>query len=155
MIRPLQNPIVNERGERLIAVRDRDVSTDDVCVSIVLARHKKGVVLVRNNHRSIWELPGGYVDPGETASDCALRELFEESGLVGSEIELLGVMEIERQVPHADVLRCALYECHAEGVPSAGGPEISAVAFWDPVTELGPISTIDEALVRGGLRGCA
>ena len=155
MLQPLQNPIVNERGERLLAVRVGDVSTQDVHVSLVLAHHEQGVVLVRNKHRSIWELPGGYVDPGETASDCALRELFEESGLVGSEIELLGVMEIERQVPHADVLRCALYECHAEGVPSAGGPEISAVAFWDAVTELGPISTIDEALVRGGLRGCA
>ena len=155
MLQPLQNPIVNERGERLLAVRVGDVSTQNVHVSLVLARHEQGVVLVRNKHRSIWELPGGYVDPGERASDCALRELFEESGLIGSEVDLLGVMEIERQAPHADVLRCALYQCHAEGVPSASGPEISAVAFWDPVTELGPISTIDEALLRGGLRGCA
>ena len=155
MIRPLQNPIVNERGERLLAVRDSDASTEDVRVSIVLARHEKGMLQVRNNHRSIWELPGGYVDPGETASDCALRELFEESGLIGSEIELLGVMEIERQAPHSDVLQCALYQCSAEGAPSAWGPETSAVAFWHPATELGPISAIDEALLRGGLRGCA
>lgn len=155
MIRSLQNPIVNERGERLLAVHDRGVSTENVRVSIVLAHHEQGVVLVRNNHRSIWELPGGYVDPGERASVCALRELFEESGLTGSAVELLGVLEIERQAPHADVLRCALYQCHAEGVPSACGAEISAVAFWHPVSELGPISTIDEALLRGGLRGCA
>jgi ADP-ribose pyrophosphatase YjhB (NUDIX family) len=146
---------VNERGERLLAVHDRDAIAEDVCVSIVLARHEKGMVLVRNSHRSIWELPGGYVDPGESASDCALRELFEESGLIGSEIELLGVLEIERQAPHSDVLRCALYQCCAEGEPSAWGPETSAVAFWHPVTEIGPISTIDEALLRGGLRGCA
>lgn len=155
MIRPLQNPIVNERGERLFAVRDGDVSTHDVRVSIVLARHEQGVVLVLNKHRSVWELPGGYIDPGERASDCAVRELFEESGLVGSEIELLGVLEIERQTPYGDLLRCALYQCHAEGVPSTCGAEISAVAFWRPVTKIGPISKIDEALLRGGLRGCA
>jgi 8-oxo-dGTP diphosphatase len=155
MLQPLQNPIVNERGERLLAVRVGDVSTQDVRVSLVLARHEQGLVLVRNKHRSIWELPGGYIDQGERASDCALRELFEESGLMGSEIELLGVLEIERQTPHGDLLRCALYQCHAEGAPSACGVEISAVAFWHPATELGPISTIDEALLRGGLRGCA
>ena len=155
MIRSLQNPIVNERGERLLAVRDGDVSTHDARVSIVLARHEQGVVLVRNNHRSIWELPGGYIDPGERASDCASRELFEESGLTSSEIELLGVLEIERQAPHGDLLRCALYQCHAEGLPSPCGAEISTVAFWHPGTKLGPISAIDEALLRGGLRGCA
>ena len=155
MVRVLQNPIVNERGERLLAVREGDVSTLDVRVSIILARHEQGVVLVRNNYRSIWELPGGYIDPGERASDCAGRELFEESGLKGSEMELLGVLEIERRAPHGDLLLCALYQCRAEGVPSACGAEISAVAFWCPLTELGPISTIDEALLRGGLRGCA
>ena len=154
MLQPLQNPIVNERGERLLAVCVGDVSTQDVHVSLVLARHEQGVVLVRNNYRSIWELPGGYIDPGERASDCAGRELFEESGLKGSEMELLGVLEIERQAPHGDLLLCALYQCHAEGVPSACGAEISAVAFWHPVTEIGPISTIDEALLRDGLRGC-
>jgi len=155
MRQPLQNPIVNERGERLLAVRVGDVSTQDVRVSLVLARHEQGLVLVRNKHRSIWELPGGYIDQGERASDCALRELFEESGLIGSEIELLGVLEIDRQNPRGDLLRCALYQCRAEGTPSACGVEISAVAFWHPVTDLGPISTIDEALLRGGLRGCA
>src|SRR5688500_7279408 len=107
MLQTLQNPIVNERGERLLAVRVGDVSTQDVRVSLVLARHEQGLVLVRNKHRSIWELPGGYIDQGERASDCALRELFEESGLMGSEIELLGVLEIERQTPYGDLLRCA------------------------------------------------
>ncbi len=71
---------------------------------------------------------------------------------VGSEIELLGVLEIERQAPYGDLLRCALYQCRAEGAPSPCGVEISAVAFWHPATEIGPISTIDEALLRGGLR---
>src|SRR5688572_8255324 len=110
MFRPLQNPIENERGERLLSVYEGDVAIENVSVSIVLARHSEGVVLVRNSHRSIWELPGGYIDTGERPSDCALRELFEESGLKGSEIVLLGTLEIERHARCGGLLRCAFYQ---------------------------------------------
>lgn len=30
-----------------------------------------------------WTLPGGAIEPGETAAECSLRELREETGLVG------------------------------------------------------------------------
>jgi 8-oxo-dGTP diphosphatase len=155
MIRRLSDPIVNERGERLLAVYEDLVGAEDVRVSIVLARHEQGVVLVRNSYRSIWELPGGYIDPGERASDCALRELREESSLTGSDITLLGVLEIERPGPNPELLKCALFQCRAEGVPLPNGDEISAVAFWGSDSDLGPISTIDVAILRGDLRGCA
>lgn len=155
MFRPLQTPVENERGERLLAVCEGDVGIETVTASIVLARHPEGMVLVRNSHRSIWELPGGYIEAGEQPSDCALRELFEESGLKGSAIVLLGILEIESPARHGGLLRCALYQCDTQGVPSADGVETSAVAFWQPATNIAPISAIDEALLRGGLGGCA
>lgn len=155
MIRRLSNPIVNERGERLLAVHEDLIMAGDVLVSIVLALHDRGVVLVRNARRAIWELPGGYIDSGETASDCALRELREESGLNGSSVTLLGVLEIERPAPDSDLLRCALFQCHADGMPAACDAETTDVAFWRLDVEFNSISAIDEALLRGGLRGCA
>ncbi len=154
MVRRLTSPIVNERGERLRAVHEDPTMVGGILVSIVLAFHDRGVVLVRNARRSIWELPGGYIDPGESASVCALRELREESGLDGSDVTLLGVLEIERPAPDSDRIRCALFECHAAGIPAACGEETIDVAFWRPDVELSPISAIDEALLRGGLRGC-
>jgi bis(5'-nucleosidyl)-tetraphosphatase len=41
-------------------------------------------------HATRWDLPKGHVDPGETDTQCALRELVEETGITADDIELDG-----------------------------------------------------------------
>ena len=58
----------------------------------VLTRDEAGRVFhIRHSYLPGWYLPGGAVDPGETCSVAAMRELEEEGGLVADAPRLFGV----------------------------------------------------------------
>ena len=50
--------------------------------AVMIARARPGVVLVLNSVRKVWELPGGFIDAGESPRQAAVRELAEEAGCV-------------------------------------------------------------------------
>lgn len=50
---------------------------------IVVAPHGEVVMIRRSGH---WDLPKGHIEPGESAEECAVREIEEETGVKGAKI---------------------------------------------------------------------
>lgn len=51
------------------------------------------ILLVHRKDDGLWCLPGGITDPGETLAESVLRELQEETGIVGRVRQLLGIYD--------------------------------------------------------------
>lgn len=57
-------------------------------VRVLVMDAQQRLLLVRHGYAPGWHMPGGAVDPGETIAEAAVRELAEETGVVGDEASL-------------------------------------------------------------------
>ncbi|HOW08970.1 MAG TPA: NUDIX domain-containing protein [Bacteroidales bacterium] len=64
--------------------------------SVITARYSGHWILVRHHKRTTWEIPGGHIEPGETADEAASRELMEETGAVDFEIKCIATYSVRK-----------------------------------------------------------
>jgi ADP-ribose pyrophosphatase YjhB (NUDIX family) len=74
-----------------------------------------------------WTIPGGFVEPGETAQQAALRELEEEAGVRVSGARLTAVYEM----PQIAQILLLFSACLGSCAPHAGS-ESCEVGLFDP-----------------------
>jgi len=59
----------------------RDTPTAGSETSETESSTKQQISFLLLKHPNRWDLPKGHVDPGESNMECALRELYEETGI--------------------------------------------------------------------------
>ena len=59
--------------------------------AVAIHDHEKGLLVCKHADKSIWVMPGGLIEPGEHPADAAVRETWEETGLLVEVTGLLGV----------------------------------------------------------------
>ena len=63
------------------------------CAGGIIINQFNKIAIVNQNHDS-WSLPKGHIDKGETAIDAAIREIYEETGIINPTlIKKVGVYE--------------------------------------------------------------
>jgi len=113
--------------------------------AVMLARTSTGVTLVFSRYRKVWELPGGLIDAGETARDCAVREFAEETGGRAGPAEWLGLVEVNDGSTHFG----GVYGCTADFVPQDfHNEETGGLGRWTRDASPEPLGNADAALLN-------
>ncbi len=82
-----------EKSEVLdLLIKQIGYPTPKVAVSSAVFQDNK-ILLVKQRSDGYWSLPGGFAEVGETPSEVAVRETFEESGYQTKSIKLLSVYD--------------------------------------------------------------
>lgn len=62
---------------------------------VVRDGHVLLVLRAAGANKGLWSLPGGHLEPGETAEAAARREVFEETGLVVRTVGVLATVDVQ------------------------------------------------------------
>ncbi len=108
-----------------------------VAASVIIENDKGQILLGKRTDNHKWGYAGGSIEIDEKVEDCALRELYEETGLVGEELEFFMISsgkEVHYIYPNGDEVSNVeiIYTCnkyHGELKPQL--EEISELRFFD------------------------
>ena len=101
----------------------------------LVTRHSDGeleVLMVHRPKHLDWSLPAGKLDPGETLAECALREVYEETGYVcelGRELDM-----VEYNDRRGRIRQVHYWEMDAIAGSFTPSAEVDAIA-WVPLVE--------------------
>lgn len=131
------------------------------CAGVLILDEENRVFLIKRADNGLWGYPGGSMELGESFEECAKREVFEESGLMCSELEFFTTAsgeEVHYVYPNGDEIYAAevIYICRKyEGKLKLQEEEVSGQGFFrlDELPEIthnniGVLEKLKTALIK-------
>lgn len=111
------------------------VTTD--CVVFTQEEEPKVLLIQRGNepYKGCWAFPGGFMNMEETAEECAVRELKEETGLTVNRIQQIGAYSKVDRDPRGRTVSIA-YLAIVDAPTAVSGMDDAAKAAWFPLSSL-------------------
>ena len=105
----------------------------------VLAYDEQGrLLLIQDKPSGLWGFPGGIIDPLEQPADAAVRETWEEAGVLVELTKLIGVFagnDFSTSYENGDQVSCVATVFSARficGTPRPDGVETADARFFSP-----------------------
>ena len=111
--------------------------------------HDDRVLLVRRINppdAGKWGYPGGWIDPGETMTQAAVRALFEETGVQANARCVFNALDAfdydDRSTLRRHFVMVAVLCTWVSGTPIAG--DDASEAAWFPIASLSQLGSVSE-----------
>ena len=112
--------------------------TPKVAVGVIVGNDDGEVLLVKRPDSGIWLYPTGWADVGYSAAEVAVKEVFEETGIVCEPVQLLGIVDGQRMGFTRFGMYMVLFHCRAVGGGLDGHPLETAGLGWFSRDDLPP-----------------
>lgn len=127
-----------------IAIKEADIALyTPIAGSFAVIECDGRILMVYNKWRKQWELPAGKREGSETEKQCAIRELYEESGQLVEDLEFKGLLKLKHSITGKIKFNPVFFKTVHRLQPFIPNEETSQIVCWDQVEEIGVIDEMD------------
>ena len=120
--------------------------------AIIFDEARERVLMTQREDNSRWCLPGGGMDPGESAAEACVREVLEETGLEARVTRLIGIYttpDILIEYPDGNKIQPVAFSFEAEITGGELGLSDEAIAFgWYTVADIEAMDAMEHHVTR-------
>lgn len=122
------------------------------CVVIANEMQPKVLLVERGNEpfKGCWAIPGGFMNMDETAEQCAIRELKEETGLEVEVVRQIGTYSKVDRDPRGRTISVA-YLAVIDTEEDVTGQDDAAKAKWFPISDLPPLAFDHQDILKNAI----
>ena len=107
--------------------------TPKVAIGAIVGNDDGEILLMQRADSGIWLYPTGWADVGYSASEVAVKEVLEETGIECEPVQLLGVVDGQRMGFSRFGMYMLLFHCRVTGGTLQGHPlETSGLGWFAP-----------------------
>jgi ADP-ribose pyrophosphatase YjhB (NUDIX family) len=106
--------------------------TPKIAVGAVVGNDRGELLLVQRGDSGIWLYPTGWADVGYSASEVAVKEVREETGIECEVVRLIAVLDGLRRHFTSIPLYSLVFQCRATGGDLVGHPLETRAIGWFP-----------------------
>lgn len=102
-----------------------------------------------------WALPGGFIDPGETPLQAAIRELQEETGLQITSAEPVGEFKTANRDPRMENTWSYAFKLYVKDRATVKAGDDASAAKWVPINKIStlPVAFDHRDIIKKALSG--
>ena len=120
--------------------------------ALIFDEARERILMTQREDNSRWCLPGGGMDPGESAAEACAREVLEETGLEVRVTKLVGIYttpDLLIEFPDGNKIQPVAFSFEAEITGGELGLSDETIAFgWYTVVEIEAMDTMEHHVAR-------
>lgn len=128
----------------LLIINEEDLQTHEpLAGSYAVIQVGDDILFAFNRFRKRWELPAGRREANETPKECAVRELYEETGQAVENLLFQGVAKI-MNVDTKQIKYNPIYFCKVDHLTDfIPNEEMERITLWNLLSDIGPVDQVD------------